>query len=800
MQTAVSFPDWLKRRRRSLDLTREALAQRAYCSASAVRRMEAGDLRPSRELARLLAAALEVPPAVQDGFVQFARGLIASPPAMEATDAALPPTPPADIPGNLPTPLTSLVGRKQEIAVICNLLRKPGVRLLTISGPPGTGKTRLSLAAAAQLGGQTPFPQGAYFAPLALVNDVSMVAPTIAATLGLSEAHHAGKPVLQVIQEHLRLQRLLLVLDNFEQVISAAPIITELLTTVPGLKVLVTSREVLHVYGEHEFPLLPLPLPDVNHFPTETAVSYLARFSAIRLFQDRARAVKPDFSLTPDNVADVARICAWLDGLPLAIEMAAAQMKWLPPDKALFQLQRRLTALTGGPRDLTPRQQSLLGAFSWSYDLLTNRQQRLFAVLGIFVGGCNEAAIRTIAAEVGANEGDLLDPHSIAANLQMLVEKSLLTYQPLPAGDGRYVMLESLREFALMQLEAQNLSLQAGQAHAYYYARLAETAVNSILAGGEQAAWLNCLEQDQYNIRAALDWATETSQRAPFALALVESMYHFWFIRGHLAEGRGWLEKALALDSEPSILRAQVFNRVGQIARVQGDLLAALDYNQKALALQQAAADKNGMCRSLESLAILAGTQGNYGSACSLLEQTLHLRREIGDNRFLASTLNNLAIVYRRLGDLPAAEPLYQECADLCRAASDLRSLSHALHGLGEVLVEKGDPAAGLPFFRESLALRYQLDNRPEIVNSLGALAMVLKALHNGVGAARLLAASFRLREELGIQLSPTYLAEAEESVAQVRQITGEAVFVQAWAEGQDLSLHEAVHWALSFF
>lgn len=803
MPTPETFPNWLRRRRKALDMPREELARRAHCSVSAIRRLEAGDLRPSTQLARLLAAALNVTPEEQDGFVLFARGLSQTPPAPDvyspvAGTAVSPPSaPPESTFGDLPAPLTSFVGRKQEVTAVTELLQEPGVRLLTLTGPPGTGKTRLSLAAAAQLAASAAFVEGAFFVPLAPITDPDLVVVTIAQTLGVAEPVRAGEglaPLLRALKDYLRLRRLLLVLDNFEQVVGAAAIITDLLAAAPGVKALVTSREVLHVYGEHEFPVPPLSLPDVNRLPTNTAVAYLSRYPSVRLFQERARAVRPDFRLTTDNVADVARICAWLDGLPLAIEMAAAQVKWLTPAQVFAQLRTRLVALTGGPRDLTPRQQSLSGAIAWSYHLLTADERRLFDVLGVFVDGCDVTAVASVVQRA-TGRGGKID----GSSLQSLVEKSLLRHVAAPEGQPRYVMLETLREYAQEQLQAQGVLTAVRQAHADYYGDLAQTAQPHLIASADLVAWLALLDREHHNLRAALTWAVETAVASPtrahvrFALELAENLQQFWYIRGHLNEARHWLETALALSQEADELHALLLNRIGKFARVQGDLPLAQTCHEQALVIQESLGDELGMCRSLENLAILAGTKGDYGRARDLLEQTLAIDRRNGETRPVISTLNNLAIVLRRLGDLAGAERLYLEGTQLCRKANNLSSLSYTLHGLGEVNVERGDPQAGMAYYRESISLRYQLGDRPELAISLGAIGIARMYLGDAAEAARLFAASERLRQELGITPAASYQAEAEAKIGHARALLGEEAFARVWQEGWALSLAEAV-------
>ncbi|HZY40688.1 MAG TPA: tetratricopeptide repeat protein, partial [Anaerolineae bacterium] len=394
-----------------------------------------------------------------------------------------------------------------------------------------------------------------------------------------------------------------------------------------------------------------------------------------------------------------------------------------------------------------------------------------------------------------------LHPVTVSGLLKTLVEKSLLRYEVAPDGTPRYSMLEMIHAYAHDKLQSSDQLERARHAHAEHYLRLALAARAHLVSGGDQAQWLNRLETEHNNLRAALAWSIEDRSRAEFALTLTEALYHFWHVRGYLSEGRRWLEQALAMSETPTELRAtelraRVLNCAGRLAQVQGDYAATRTFHEHALAIQELIDDEAGMCRSLENLAILAGSQGDYARAGEMFEQSLIVRRKIGDRAALMPALNNLAIVNRRLGQDARAEELYRESADIARATDAAKPLSHALHGLAEVRMMQDDYAAALPLFRESLSIRHRLGDRPEIVNTLGALAMAYFYLNEPITAARLIAASERLRAELGMAIQPSNRKEIDDNVAEVRE-KADKEFDAAWVTGQAMSVDEAVTVAL---
>jgi len=434
---------------------------------------------------------------------------------------------------NLPAQPTALLGRETEVAATRALLEQAGARIVTLTGPGGTGKTRLGLQVGAEL--VEAFGDGVWFVPLAAIADPDLVVPAIAQPLGVREI--PGEPLLTTLQEYLQKKHALLLLDNFEHLTAAAPAISALLAACPGVQVLVTSREPLRIAGERELPVSPLSLPTERQ-ARGLPPAALLEYSAIRLFVERAQAVKPDFTLSEATAADVTAICRRLDGLPLAIELAASRVRVLPPRQLLSRLDTRLKLLTGGHRDLPARQQTLRAAIEWSHDLLDPDEQTLFARLAVFSGGCTFEAAEAICAAAGELGLDVLD------GLDSLTQKSLLRPDEGDDGESRFTMLETIREYGLDRLDATGDAAMVRRTHAGYFLTLAEKAEPE-LTGPDQVAWLNRLNAEHDNFRSALGWL-EQADGAETRLRIVAALWRFWWMHGHLAEGRGWLDRALA--------------------------------------------------------------------------------------------------------------------------------------------------------------------------------------------------------------------------------------------------------------
>jgi predicted ATPase/class 3 adenylate cyclase len=494
-------------------------------------------------------------------------------------------------PNNLPAQTTPFIGREDAIRAVKEQLSNANVRLLSLSGVGGTGKTRLALQAAADMVDE--FEHGVFFVPLAALSDPGLVLPTIAQAFGVREA--AGRPLQVQIQDYLREKQILLVLDNFEQVIDAAPRVSDLLTAAPRLKVLVTSREVLRLSGETDYPVPPLSLPDPKRLPP---LEQFAQYEAVALFIERAVAVKPAFTVTNENASAVAEVCYRLDGLPLAIELAAARVRVLPPQQMLAQLGNRLRFLTSGARDLPTRQQTLRGMMDWSYGLLTDSEKRVFRQLAVFVGGCT-----LVAAESICNADGQMD---VLNGLQSLLDKNLLKQTEVD-GEARFSMLETIREYAREKLLESGENERVRARHLNASLQFAEDAAPQ-LAGPDQMQWLQRVESEHDNLRAALSWAIAQAESIA-ALRLSGALGWFWFVRGHLSEGRQWLQQTFALGRRATDMarmssdyrgwHAKALQAGAKLAEAQGDYATTQALNEESLVLFRALGDKPGIALSL---------------------------------------------------------------------------------------------------------------------------------------------------------------------------------------------------------
>jgi predicted ATPase/transcriptional regulator with XRE-family HTH domain len=705
----LPFGVLLRRLRLAAGRTQAALAELSGLSERAINDLERDPKRlPRLESVALLANALRLSPQDRAELLVAARpdmtctvGAGASPLPIDGSQLK----PPAASQGprhNLPHQLTSLVGREHDVATVTALLRLDAVRLVTLTGPGGIGKTRLALAAAAGLA--DAFAHGIWFVRLSRLTDPALVLPTIAQTLGLQVA--GSRPIEEVLRAYLREKQLLLLLDNFEQVVVAAPEIASLLESSPGLKALVTSRMALRLRGEKKFLVPPLALPPAAAAGQPVSLERLAQYGAVALFIQQAQEADRGFQGTAVTAPAVAAICARLDGLPLAIELAAAHVKLLPPPALLQRLERRLPLLTGGARDLPERQQTMRAALAWSYDLLTAEEQRLFRRLCVFVGGWSlEAAEAVCAAPAGAQPlgVDMLE------GLSALVEKSLVQrredheeWEKQVGAEPRFGMLQVIREYGLEQLNASGEAEALRQEHACYFLMVAEQAEPN-LHGPKQSICLTRLEHELDNVRAALGWLGERAE-GERGLRLVAALTWFWWARSHLREGLMWLEGLLAQPAEPGVI-------IGT-ARPPGDAQGSFVTGTVA-----------GRAHALFGVAWLHFALDNYEAGRARLEASIALWRTIEDNRGLGRALALLGEMTQAQGDHTAARELEEEALARCQKAGDAWGAAWALEYLGHAAVESGDCAAAERWLSESLAGFRTLGDTRGVAVALGFLA-----------------------------------------------------------------------------
>ena len=722
-------------------------------------------------------------------------------------------------PNNLPVQPTSLIGREWEVASLVQLLRRVDIRLVTLTGPGGTGKTRLALQVAAELSDLEW--RGIYFVDLAPVSDSTQVIPTIASTLGLREER--SRSPLECLKEEIDQNRLLLLLDNFEQVLDAAVRVSELLVACPQLKILVTSRAVLRVRAEREFAVPTLRLPDLAQMPDLEA---LLQYEAIVLFVQRTQAVVPEFRLTDMNAPAVVEIVRRLDGLPLAIELAAARMKLLSPEALLARLNQPLQVLTSGVRDVAARQQTLRNTIAWSYNLLDAQERALFRRLSDFVGGCTLGAIEAVYGALGNATGLILDI------VDSLVDKSLLQLrEPGKGEEPRFAMLETIREYGLELLVASGELESVREAHAMYFLELSERA-DLDLSASDSPEWLDRLEQEHDNLRAAMHWSLEDiKRREQIALRMGGALRSFWYVRGYLSEGLDFLERAMMGSNEveeptraaalyaaarlyeargdydraePFLVKSLVLyrelgnpERIAYALHLQADIAwrrgildMARSLAEESLAVFRELGDRGAIASLLLHLGALAADQGEYARARDLLEESLAINRELGDKGNIPDSLFNLARAYFFSGsELGAARVLLEESLSLFRQLSDKESIGYCLCLLGLLTLEQGDVTTARSLVEQSVALFKERRQAHGMALSTSAMATVIAAQGDNAVARALYDAALTEARKAGDKL---IIASGLEGLSRVLVALGEyerAVQLRAAAE----TLREAI-------
>ena len=690
----------------------------------------------------------------------------------------------------LPVQLTPFVGREVEVRALATLLAAPATRLVTLSGPGGIGKSRLAFEVARTLEGR--FADGVAVVPLAAVADPHLVVPAIARALDVKES--AERTLVENVRELLRAREMLLLLDNFEHLVSAAHVLAGILEACPRVKLLVTSRAVLFVRGEVEYRVPPLRLPSDTAGRTAEGVR---DFEAVRLFVERAQAADPAFELTDANAPAVAEICARLDGLPLAIELAAARTRLLGPDAILSRLGHRLRLLTGGPVDLPERQQTLRATLDWDYDLLDPEEQTVFRKLSVFSGGFTLSAAERVLGEHLGGSPSRSAGLDVFEMVDSLTSKSLLAQGEEVGGDSRFSMLRTLREYAHEKLDAAREAPAVADAHAAFFLRLAEEA-GPELKGPDQIRWLDVLDHEADNMRAALRHAAE-SAAAETELRLAAALGEYWEFRAHLSEGQRALEAALAKgEGAPAHLRAPCLEWAGVMARGQGEYKRAAGFVEKAIELYRDVEDEGALSRALKQRGIIASERGDRETARSFYSQSLEIKQRIGDSRGIAEAQNNLGVLARLEGDLEEAIGYYEQALGYFRNAGDKKAIARILMNLGEARMERSEFAAAEGFIAESLRLCREIGSQWDITDLLELMATVQNAFGDPEAAATLFGAGEALRDLLGAPLPEAEHAAYEARVAAVRAALPPGAFERAWAHGRSLSGDDAVEYALT--
>ncbi len=777
MDTPGSFGRWLRHRRRELDLTQDALARQVGCARITIRKIEEGQLRPSKELAALLMERLEVPPEDRESFVRFARG---GPNPTSLTKQ----TPP----NNIPNPISSFIGRERELTEIEKLVQDS--RLVTITGTGGIGKTRFATQAAKDLLGS--FKDGIWWVELATVRDPSLVMIAIAKVLGVKETPQQS--LEETLIDFLHPKQLLIVLDNCEHLIEACAFTVEkLLTACMDLKILATSREPLGLTGEVVYRLLPLTFPDRD---ITSSVESLMQYEAIHLFVERAGAVNQHFSLTTQNASSVLQICRRLDGIPLALELAAARVKMMSASEIAKRITDRFDLLTTGSRTASLRQQTLRATIDWSHDLLTEQERILLHRLSVFAGGFTLAAAEAVCSQ-GMRRGDIPDL------LGHLVDKSLvMAHEESDLGETRYRLLETIRQYALEELLESGEAMTIRDEHLNFYLKQAEEA-ESHLYGVESLSWFSRLDKELDNLRAAIEWSINTA-RADSALQILGSLVYFWFARGHYSSE--WYVRIQQVLARPESrahtpARAKALNGFGYLywADLDAEFIHRQREFEEALSIGKELGDWRNIAMALRNLGLLEYTRENYAKARLFLEQSLEIWRNKGieDKLEFANALIFLGDVALQCNDTERAHSLYQESLEVLKDSVDPNFQAYLLRRLGQLACLAGDYDKAITLCEESLRINQEVNNQRGVIACLAGFAAIAMAQGKLALAVRLMASVETQLAQIGVRLFQTDRKEYERNLKRLRAKLDEGNFANHWSEGRSMPLEQVIEYAV---